>query len=84
MARHGILVRHHAWLHANTVTPSNTTVLEPTDALWIGETGSLQVKMADGAIVTFGAVPAGAELRIAVTQVLTDGTANSIVAFYDR
>lgn len=84
MARHANLVREQAFQHANTVTSSSETVLEPTDALWIGATGSLQVKMLDGSIVTFVGVPAGELLPISVTQVLPAGTANSVIALYDH
>lgn len=84
MARHGTLIREQSFHYANTVTASNTVILEPTDALYVGATGTLEVVMKSGATITFTAIPAGTVLPISVTQIRTQGTANSVVAFYDR
>jgi hypothetical protein len=62
------------------------TKAQYTRALWVGGTGTVKVDMADGSIgVSFLTVPAGYELKVAVTKVYntTDGTtASNIVAVY--
>lgn len=66
--------------NAQAVTPSDTTVFpERTEGLWIGGTGAVAVKMVGGQTATFGAVPAGTYLGLAVTQVLGATTATLIV-----
>jgi hypothetical protein len=62
------------------VTPSDSTVIPVTRALYIGGTGNLNVRMTDGVNVLFTAIPAGfAPLQ--VDQVLATGTtATNIVA----
>jgi hypothetical protein len=43
-----------------TVTPSDTTVFDPpTRGLWVGVTGNIAVRFADGTSVTLSNVPVG-------------------------
>lgn len=66
---------------AFVVTPSDATVIPVTRALYIGTTGNLACRMADGMTVTFNAVPVGI-LPIQVDQVLVASTASTILALY--
>ena len=68
---------------ARAVTASDSTVLPPTRALYIGTTGNVAVTMASGQTpVVFTAVPVGV-LSVQVTKVLsTSTTASNIVALY--
>lgn len=63
------------------VTPSDVTVFtQPTRSLWIGGAGAVTVRMAgDGSLLTFGAVPAGTELKIRVDKVMAAGTAATLI-----
>lgn len=80
-----------AFRHANNtvsahgavaVTTSDATVFPVTRALYIGSTGNLAVRMADGQTVTFASVPVGI-FPIQVDMVLSTGTvASSILALY--
>lgn len=66
---------------AAAVTPSDSTVLPTTRALYIGTTGDLTVIMAeDENEVTFVGVPAGSILPIQVIKVKASTTASDIVA----
>ena len=65
------------------VTKSDTTVLEITQALYIGGAGAVTVTMADGGDVTFTAVPVGTILPIQVSKVLAATAATAIVALYN-
>ena len=66
---------------AISVTKSDTTVLQPTRALWIGGAGDVSVVMAGNeATVTFIGVPVGTLLPIQVTKVLVATTATNILA----
>lgn len=67
---------------AVAVTPSDSTVLPTTRALYIGTAGNVAVVMADDQnSVTFVAVMAGSILPVQVTKVLATGTtASNIVA----
>ena len=75
----------HATVSAHgavSVTPSDSTVLQVCRALYVGGTGNLAVRMADGQSVVFSAVAVGI-FPIQVDQVLsTNTTATSIVALY--
>jgi hypothetical protein len=68
---------------AVAVTPHDTTVIPITRALYIGGTGAIVVRMADGHdTVNFAAVPVGI-LSIQVDKVYSTGTgATDIVALY--
>jgi hypothetical protein len=67
---------------AASVTPSDATVIPKTRALWIGVTGNVAVRTANGETVTVANAPVGV-LPVQVDQVLSTGTtASSILAFY--
>jgi hypothetical protein len=67
---------------AVAVTPSDATVIQTTRALYVGVTGNLTVRMADGQTVLFTACPVGI-LPVQVDQVRATGTAaTDIVALY--
>jgi hypothetical protein len=68
----------------NTVTPSDTaTFLVPSRALYVGDGGSLAVRMLSGDDLTFTAVSSGSFLPIRVVQVHSTGTtAGAIVALF--
>lgn len=64
------------------VTPSDTTALYATRALYVGSAGSVAVTDLNGN-VTYANVMAGSILPIQVTKVLATGTtASNIVAMY--
>lgn len=72
---------------AVAVTPSDTTDLGVTRALYVGTitgvAGTIAVQMADGENVTFTGEQAGIILPLAVQKVLATGTdASNIVALY--
>ena len=65
------------------VTPSDSTVLPTTRALYVGGTGNLAVVMKSGTTLTFNSVPAGSMLSLRVTKVKSTGTtATNIVALW--
>ena len=67
---------------ALAVTPSDSTILPTTRALYVGTTGNLSVVMADdGNTVLFSNVPVGI-FPIQVIQVLAATTASNIVALW--
>jgi hypothetical protein len=66
---------------AIAVTESDSTVIPVTRSLYIGVTGDLVVRMANGETATFVAVPVGI-LPIQVDQVHAATTAESILALY--
>lgn len=66
--------------NAAAVTKSDTTVLSPTRALWVGGAGDLAVTMLDGTTATFVGVPAGTLLPLCVTKVMDMTTTTSMVA----
>lgn len=67
---------------ATSVTPSDATEFPVCRALYIGTTGNLAVRMADGQTVTFASVPVGI-FPIQVDMVMsTNTTASSILALY--
>lgn len=67
------------FMHAEAVTPSDTTVLPPS-VIFVGTAGSLVVEMLGGETVTFGNVPAGTTIPILVTKVKVATGASNIVA----
>lgn len=69
---------------AVAVTKSDSTVMQPTRALWVGGTGDVAVVMAGNeTTVTFTGVPAGSILPVQATKVMsTNTTATSIIALY--
>lgn len=58
---------------AAAVTPSDTTVFEPS-VIYVGGAGAVKVTTAQGSDVTFTAVPAGARLPVRVKRVWQNGT----------
>jgi hypothetical protein len=65
------------------VTPSDSTVLDTTRALYIGGAGAVAVVTKGGTTLTFSAVPVGTVLRLRVTKVMaTNTTATNILALY--
>lgn len=67
---------------ATSVTPSDATVFEVCRALYVGTTGNIAVRMADGTSLTFTSVPVGI-LPIQVDMVKSTGTtASNIIALY--
>ena len=67
---------------AVSVTPSDTTDLGFTRAVYVGSTGDVAVTMVDGTSVVLRSVPTGAVLPIAVSKIKSTGTtATLIVAF---
>lgn len=68
---------------AAAITKNDTTLIGLTRGLFVGGAGAVTVRMANGANVTFAAVPAGCVLPICCDRVLSTGTdATSIVALY--
>jgi hypothetical protein len=68
---------------AAVVTPSDSTALRPTRALFAGSGGTIKVDMALGTTITFTNVLAGTILPVQVTKVYSaDTTATGIVALY--
>lgn len=74
------IVSGQSFESAETVTPSDSTVLTATKSLYIGTEGDLLVTMANGAEVAFKGVHG--ELKISVTKVKAATTATDIVALY--
>lgn len=69
--------------YAVAVTPSDSTVLTTTRALFVGGAGNLSVVMAgNGATVVFTGVTAGSIIPIRVTKVLAATTATNITAVW--
>lgn len=67
---------------AVAVTPNDSTVISVTRSLYVGTTGNLNVRMANGETVVFVAVPVGV-FPIQVDRVLsTSTTASNILALY--
>jgi hypothetical protein len=69
---------------AQAVTPSDSTVLPGTRALYVGGAGNVAVVMSgNGATITFTGVTAGFILPVQVTKVMaTNTTATNIVALW--
>jgi hypothetical protein len=64
------------------ITPSNTTVLNPTRAIYVGVAGNLNVVMYDGTTAIFNALAAGM-YPLSVTKVMaTSTTATNIIGLY--
>jgi hypothetical protein len=68
---------------ARAVTPSDTTTIGGTRALWVGGAGALTLDFADGQTgVVISGIPAGTLLPIAPLKVKAASTATLIVALY--
>lgn len=71
---------------AAAVTPSDVTVLEVTQGLYVGVGGNVALILAgDTVAVTFKNVAQGAIMPVAATKVMsTNTTATDLVALYNR
>lgn len=81
MARNGTYTIEEPYRQAVSVTPSDTTVLAPTDAIWVNGGGDVVVTMANGSDNTF-TLAASQGLNISVTKVKAASTATGIKALY--
>lgn len=79
----GVFIPNGPATHGFTVVPSDSTVLPPTRAIYVGGTGDLAVIMnADTVAVTLKAVPVGTYLPLSVTKVMaTNTTATLMIGF---
>jgi hypothetical protein len=69
--------------NAAVVTPSDSTVLTPFNALYIGGAGNVAVTTLGGNVVTFTAPPVGSIIPIRGTKVMaTNTTATLIVVLW--
>lgn len=66
--------------HAVAVTKSDSTILTPTQALFVGGAGNVAVVTVGGETVTFTGVIAGSILPVRVVQVLATGTTATNIA----
>lgn len=85
MAQVGFQTAAEPFKIADAVTPSDATVFShPTDALYVGASGDVAVRMKSGQSVTFVGVVAGSTLLIQVDKVLSTGTnpGTNIIALY--
>lgn len=64
------------------ITKSDTTIIDVTRAVWVGGTGDLAVRYADGTSDTLQSVPAGTLLPIRIDKVMAATTATKISALY--
>lgn len=68
---------------AKNVTPSDSTMLPATKAIYVSVSGDLAVEMLDGTAVTFTGIAASVFHPIGVRKVLATGTtATGIIAGY--
>lgn len=66
-----------------SVTPSDSTDIGVTRALWVGGAGDLAVQFVDTATtITLTGVPAGTLMPLQVSKVMAATTASAIVALY--
>lgn len=76
----GVLIPSGPGAHGFAVVPSDTTVLSPTRAIYVGGTGDLAVILnADTVAVTFKAVPTGTYLPVSVTKVMATNTTATLI-----
>ncbi len=67
---------------AVAVTPSDATIIPPTRGLYVGVTGNVVVRMLNGDVATFTAVPVGI-FPVQVNRVYnTSTTATTMLALY--
>ena len=65
------------------VTPSDSAVIPVTRFLYIGTSGDLTVRMADGQTVVFKAVPVGIfNIQVDMVKVTAVNGASNIIALY--
>ena len=73
----------YAAFRADTVTPSDSALIEHTRALWVGIGGNISVTMMNGVNVTFVGALGGTILPIQCLAVrATSTTATNILALY--
>lgn len=67
---------------AAAITPSDNTIIPTTRAVYVGVSGNIAVRHANGDLVTYTAVPVG-PFPIQVDKVLsTNTTATTMIAMY--
>jgi hypothetical protein len=65
---------------AQSITPADSDLATPVEALWVGGSGNIKITTLDGSVVTLVGAIAGSLIPIAVKRVWsTDTTATSIV-----
>lgn len=65
---------------AQSITPADSDLAVPVEALWVGGAGNIKITTLDGSVATLSGVVAGSLLPIAVKRVWsTDTTATLIV-----
>jgi hypothetical protein len=65
---------------AQSITPADSDLATPVEALWVGGGGNIKITTLDGSVVTLVGIIAGTILPIAVKRVWSaDTTATSIV-----
>ncbi|MGH2538225.1 MAG: spike base protein, RCAP_Rcc01079 family [Candidatus Promineifilaceae bacterium] len=62
---------------AEAVTPSDSAVIVPTRALYVGAAGDLRVELLDGSTVTFSGIAAGVLHPLQVRRVYSTGTTST-------
>lgn len=68
---------------AAEVTFNDSSLINPTRAIYVGSTGNVKVDFVDGTTVTFSSVSAGTLLPIRVNKIYSTGTtATDIIALY--
>lgn len=67
---------------AREITPANTDLDKVAKSLYIGSTGNVAVRTAEGNDVIFRNMPGGSFLPQQCRQIRTDTTATDIVAFF--
>lgn len=68
---------------AAEVTFNDSSLIDPTRAIYVGSTGNVKVDFVDGSTVTFSSVSAGTLLPIRVNKIYSTGTtATDIIALY--
>jgi len=65
---------------AQSITPADSDLTSPVEALWVGGSGNVKITTLDGSVVTLVGIIAGSLIPIAVKRVWSsDTTATSIV-----
>ena len=63
-----------------TIVPSDAAVIQPMlCAIWVGGTGAVKARMADGSTPTFSAVPAGVKIEGQFDMVFATGTTATLM-----
>ena len=64
------------------LTPSNITVFQATDALWVEGGGRVDLVLEDGQLVVLLTVPSGSVLPFRAKTLRAATTASNVVALY--